>query len=132
MTDAISASAVVADVAPYALALLPVVIGWGVAEFRKYTRIPISQAAVDKLNTLAQAEAGAMVAASETNLAGVAINVASPEIAAAAARIIAAAPGLLDDAGLSPDHVATMIAGHIGVMQASAAAPPLPAETAKP
>jgi len=124
MTDTISASAIVADVAPYAIALIPVFIGWGVNEFRKASNIQVSQAAIDKLDTLAQAEAGAMVAASETNLAGVAVHVGSQPVADAASRIVAAAPGILADAGLSPAIVATMVAGHVGAMQASAAATP--------
>lgn len=124
MTDSISAPALVAAVAPYALALLPVAIGWAAAEIRKRAKIDISQAAIDKIDTLAKAEGGALIAASETNLAGVAIRVGSPAIAEAATRIIAAAPDLLAEAGLTPDHVATMVAGHVGAMQASAPAAP--------
>lgn len=134
MTDsatAVAAAPLVADLAPYALALLPVVIGWGVAVFHRYAGVQISQGDVDKLDTLAKAEAGALIAASETNLAGAAIPVGSPLIAAAAARIVAAAPGLLDSAGLSPESVATMIAGHLGAMQATQGAPAASAAPAK-
>lgn len=113
-------------VAPYAVALLPFVIGWGVAEFRKFTGVQFSQGAVDKLDTLAKAEAGALIAASPTNLAGVAVPVGSSMIAAAANRILSAAPTILDDTGLTPDAVAAMVAGHLGAMQAQQASAPAP------
>ena len=131
-TTAIAAAPLVADLAPYALALLPVVIAWGVAEFRKFTGIQVSAGAVDKLDALAHAEAGALIAASPTNLAGVAIPVGSAIFAAAANRIIAAAPSILADTGLTPDAVAAMVAGHLGAMQAGmpAAAPAVPAPVA--
>jgi hypothetical protein len=119
----VAASSLVVDVAPYAIALIPVLVGWGVAEIRKHAGINLSAAAVAKLDTFAEAEAGAAIAASATNLAGVAIPVGSEIVAAAAARILAAAPKLLVDAGISPSQVATMVAGHIGALQASSAAP---------
>jgi hypothetical protein len=122
-TAAIAASTLVADVAPYAAAFISiVVVPWAVAEFRKLTGAKVSQAAVDKLSTLAKAEAGAMMTASETNLAGVAIPLGSKVFADAAARIIAGAPGVLDSAGLTPEAVATMVSGHLGAMQASSPA----------
>jgi hypothetical protein len=119
-TTAIAAAPLVSDLAPYALALLPLVIAWGVAEFRKFTGIEVSAGAVDKLDALAKAEAGALIAASPTNLAGVAIPVGSAMVAGAANHILSAAPTILKDTGLTPDTVAAMVAGHIGAMQASA------------
>jgi hypothetical protein len=129
MTDtatAVAAAPLIASIAPYAVALIPVLIAWGVAEFRKATGVNVSAGAVDKLDALAKAEAGALVAASATNLAGVAIPVRSTIIAGAVTRIVAAAPGVLADAGLTPDAVATMVAGHIGALQASAPAAAAP------
>jgi hypothetical protein len=132
-TATVAASSLIVDVAPYALALVPFVIGWGVAEFRKLTGAQVSQAAVDKLSTLAKAEAGAMMTASETNLAGVAIPLGSKVFADAANRIIASAPGVLASAGLTPDAVATMVSGHLGAMQSSSpAAAAAPAVAAPP
>lgn len=128
-TATISASSLVADVAPYILSVagvvIPVLAAMAVAEFKKLTGIQISQAAVAKLDTLAKAGAGAAIAASETNLAGVAIPVGSATVRNAMTRIVADAPKVLVDAGLSPDNVATLIAGHIGSMQASSAAAPI-------
>jgi hypothetical protein len=126
-TASVAVSTLVADVAPYAIALITaVVVPWCAAEFRKLTGAQVSQDAVNKLNTLAKAEAGALIAASETNLAGVAIPLGSTIVADAAERVIAAAPGVLEKAGLSPSAVATMVAGHIGEMQALAPAPAAP------
>lgn len=124
MTDSalIAVPTLIAFVAPYALALIPVILGWGVVELRKHNLINLSDAAVAKLDTLAEAEAGAMITASETNLAGVAIPLGSKVFADAAARVIAAAPGALDDAGLTPTAVATMVSGHLGSKQASSPA----------
>jgi hypothetical protein len=125
-TATIAASTLVADVAPYAIAFISVVVvPWAVAEFHALTGAKVSQAAVDKLSTLAKAEAGAMMTASESNLAGVAIPLGSKVFAEAADRIIASAPGVLASAGLTPDAVATMVSGHLGAMQANspAAAP---------
>lgn len=125
-TSTIAVSSIIADVAPYVAAFVSiVVVPWAVAEFRRLTGARISQAAVDKLSTLAKAEAGAMMTASETQLAGVAIPLGSKVFADAAERIIESAPGVLTSAGLTPDAVATMVSGHLGAMQASspAAAP---------
>lgn len=126
---AIAASSLVADVAPYALALLPVAIGWLAREISKYTKVKFSQAQLVKLDTFAKAEAGALIAASTTNLAGVSIPVRSPIIAAAAARILDAAPKILAGLDLSPSAVATMVAGHVGALQASAPAPAVAVST---
>ncbi len=126
MSDTIAVSSVIADLAPYALAMIPVVIGWGVQVYTKATNSRVSTDAVNKLDTLAKAEAGALIAASETNLAGQSITVGSGIVADAAVNLVASAPKLLAEAGLSPDQVATMIAGHVGFGQASAPVPVAP------
>lgn len=125
MTDsatAISAAPFVALAAPYIVAVagvfVPALVGMCFAEARKLTGIKIQQAAIDKLSTFAKAEAGALIAASATNLAGEAIPVGSLMIAQAAKRIIDAAPSVLAEAGVTPASVATMVAGHLGAMQA--------------
>jgi hypothetical protein len=127
-TAAIAASTLVAGFAPYLAAFVSiVVVPWAVVEFRRLTGAQVSQTAVDKLSTLAKAEAGAMMTASETNLAGVAIPLGSKLFADAANRIIASAPGVLASAGLTPNAVATMVSGHLGAMQASSPAAAAPA-----
>jgi hypothetical protein len=112
---------IVEVIAPYAVALVLAGIGWGLTEFKKLTGVQVSQADIAKLDAFAKAEAGALIAASTTNLAGESIKVGSPIIAAAATRVIDALPGILDKTGFSPDAVETIIAGHLGAMQASAA-----------
>lgn len=127
-TTSIAVSSIIADVAPYAVTFMSVVVvPWAVMEFRKITGAKVSQSAVEKLSTLAKAEAGAMMTASETNLAGVAIPLGSRMFADAASRIIAGAPGVLASAGLTPEVVATMVSGHLGAMQASSPGPAVPA-----
>lgn len=119
----VAASSLVADAAPYVIALIPVAIGWLAHAIGRYAKIHLDRAEIAKLDMLAKAEAGALIAASETNLAGVAIPVSSPMIASAADRVLSAAPKILADVGLSPAAVATMVAGHVGAMQAGAPAP---------
>ena len=126
MSDTIAVSSVIADLAPYALAMIPVVIGWGVQIYSKATHSQISANAVTKLDILAKAEAGAAIAASETNLAGVSVTVGSGIVADAVTSLVAKAPSILNQAGLSPDQVATIIQGHIGFAQGSAPVPAAP------
>ena len=127
----IAVSSLVADLEPYALALVPIAIGWLAREVSKYTQIRFTQTQLAKLDTITKAEAGALIAASKTNLAGVAIPVGSQMIAEAADRVLDAAPKILGDVGMSPGAVATMVAGHLGSMQANAPAPALPVAAVK-
>lgn len=123
----IAVSSIIADIAPYIVSLVTVVgIPWAVAELRAHTKIQLSQAQLAKLDTIAKAEAGALIAASQTNLAGVSIPVGSKMIEEAADRVLDAAPKILGDLGLSPGAVATMVAGHVGFAQASAPTLPVP------
>lgn len=123
-TASIAVSSLVVDIAPYVIAVasvvIPVLLAMAVKEFQKLTGIQISQAELAKADTLAKAEAGALIAASETNLAGVAIPVGSKLLVGAVDRILDEVPNVLP-----PSVVATMVAGHLGTMQASspAAAP---------
>lgn len=123
----IAVSSLVADVAPYVISIagviIPLIVTMAYNKLHQLTGIEVSKAQLAKLDTFAKAEAGALIAASKTNLAGVAIPVGSPMIAWAADRVIDALPKILADVGLAPRDVATMIAGHIGTMQASSPAP---------
>jgi len=125
MSESISAAPFVYALAPYVapIAQLAIValVGWGVSEVKKYTGFAMSDATVAGLKSAAATEAGALIAASETNLAGQSITVNSPMVVAAAARIAASVPGGLEAFGLTPDHVAHIVAGEIGKLQ-----PPAP------
>jgi hypothetical protein len=118
----IAVSSIIVDAAPYVVALIPFAIGWLAREQAKFTKVQVSQAQLDKLDTLAKAEAGALIAESKTNLAGVSIPVGSKMITDAADRAIAGAPKALEAVGLTPDAVATMVAGHLGFAQANSPA----------
>jgi hypothetical protein len=120
---AVSAAPIVAVVAPYvvqiAIILIPFVFAWLAHEARRYAGVQIQQAALDKIDAWAEAEAGALVAAAADNLATREINVGSPIVAVIASRMAKALPEDLAAAGLSAADVATIIAGKIGKLQAS-------------
>lgn len=131
MTD-VSLAPLVGVLTPYAIQLSAVVIAagasWAAAQFTKATHIKVEAAALDKLTQAADAEAGALIAAADGNLAGVAVHVSNPMIAGAANRIIDGMPKVLDAAGVTPDRVATLVAGALGKLQATMPAA-LPAPT---
>ena len=124
MTDpssAVPVASLIADVAPYILALAGVIIpslaGVAVAELKKITGIQVRQDAVDKLDGMIESAIGAEVAKASDNLATTTIQVGSPVVAAIAAKIIAAAPELLAKAGVDPSSVADKVHGEIGAWQ---------------
>ena len=125
--------------APFVAALEPIVvqvsavivaagISWAAARFARATHVTVQQAALDKLTKAAQAEAGALIAAAGDNLATEKIAVGSPTVAEIANRIVRGMPEALVVAGVTPTHVATMVAGKIGELQArmTSVTPPLP------
>ena len=124
MTDAtfVAAASLVADIAPYALAIVgaltPIAVGWLAAEVRKLTGLQMQQSAIDKLDSMIEAEAGALVAAASDNFATASIPVGSPIVADIAKRVLANAPAVLAADGLTTDVVATKVAGAIGRLQA--------------
>ena len=130
MTNAaIAASAIVADAAPYVVALTGVVtpglVAMGLAELRRLTGLRLQQAAAGRLDAMIEDEIGVLVAAASDNLATTSIPLGSPIVAAIASRIVAAAPDLLAKAGVDPASVARMALGEIGKWQASmTSAPP--------
>lgn len=134
MTDsatAVSATLFVAVVAPFVATLGAAAIRWAlkdaVAEVKKLTGIQIQQAAVDKIDSMAESGAGAAIAAAEGNLASVAIPVGSPIVKKIVEDILKDAPAELAAAGLSPDDVVAKVHGEIGKLQAKATvvAPPV-------
>lgn len=132
----IAVSSLVADLAPYiasvAGVVIPLIITMAYNKLHQLTGIEVRKAQLAELDTFAKAEAGALIAASKTNLAGVSIPVNSPMIAAAADRVLDAAPKILADVGLSPASVAALVAGHLGALQASSPAPAAAVSTPPP
>jgi hypothetical protein len=129
----VAAAPIVAVVAPYlvqlAIVLIPIAVAWLANEFRRGAGVQVRQAALDKIDAWAESEAGALVAAAADNLATDKIPVGSPIVADIATRMMLALPDELKAAGLTPDVVATMVAGKIGKLQASmtSVAPAAPA-----
>jgi hypothetical protein len=126
------------SVAPLLSALTPIVVqvsgvliagaaAWAAARFHQATGITIQQGALDKLTTMTQAEAGALIAEASDNLAGRSITASSPMVADVANKIVRTMPEVLVAAGVTPSGVATMVAGHIGALQSGMPALPPPA-----
>jgi hypothetical protein len=125
MTD-VSLAPLATALAPVAIQVSAVVIAagftWAAAQFSRLTHRKLAQGALDRVTRAAQAEAGAMIAADANNLAGAAITIGNSMVASAASRIITAMPEALDAAGLTPSHVAVMVAGELGKLMAAAPA----------
>jgi hypothetical protein len=120
---AIAAAPIVAVATPYvvqiAIVLIPVAVGWLANELRRHAGVKVQQAALDKIDAWAEAEAGALVAAAADNFATREINVGSPIVAVIASRMAKSLPDDLKAAGLSAADVATIVTGKIGKLQAS-------------
>jgi hypothetical protein len=134
---AVAAAPLVAAVAPYVIAIAgvvaPALVGWGVDQLRKLTGVQLQKAASDRLDSMIEDEVGALVAAASDNLACVSVHVGSPLVAAIANKIVAVAPGVLAEAGVSPAAVAGMVHGEIGKWQAgmTSVSPPSAAAAGK-
>jgi hypothetical protein len=111
-------------IASAAVAAITGGLAWLAPKIAQALHIPVQKAALDSITAAAQAEAGAIVAATTSNLAHVSITVSNPVIADAASRIVNAMPDALEKAGVTPSQVATLVAGKLGEITAPAAAPP--------
>ena len=122
MTDTIPAGALVADAAPYIVAVagvvVPTLVGLALNELRRLTGLKIQQGAADKLDSLIEDKIGGLVAADARNLATATITIDHPMVAGIANAIIAEAPDALAAAGVTPAAVAGMAHGEIGRWQA--------------
>jgi hypothetical protein len=123
MSDTISAAPFISALAPYIVsaagAAVTFLASYGAVLIKRWFGIQTSQAALDRVTAEAKSEAGALVAAAANNLANDEIHVGSPIVADIVLKIAAALPKQLNDAGLTPDRVAILVAGEIGKLQAS-------------
>jgi hypothetical protein len=101
-------------------ATVGVAVTFGVALLKRWTGVTLQSAYVDSLREAAQTEAGVLVAEAADNLSSRSITVASPAIAAAAARIAAAMPDAVRAVGKTPEDLSRLVAGEIGKLQAHA------------
>jgi len=122
-TALIAAAPLVDALAPIvvqvASAVIAIAITWAAARFSKATGIQIQAGALNRITAAAQSEAGALIATAGDNLATKSIPVWSPTVAGIADKLAANLPAEMKAAGLTPDHVATIVAGEIGKLQAS-------------
>jgi hypothetical protein len=128
-TTAVSAAPLVAFVQPYISAVVTALIGaavtYGGYLFHKLTGATLDVAADAAIRKWAASEAGALVAEAADNLSSRSIPVGSAMVAAAVTRLEAVLPDEVKQLGFTPDHLATIIAGEIGKLQAQATAQPV-------
>jgi|SRR5690348_14865006 nitrogen fixation protein FixH len=120
--SAIAAGSIAEALRPAISAVVTAIVGvavtLGVALLKKWTGLTLQSTYVDSLRQAAQTEAGVLVAEAVDNLSSRSITVASPAVAAAAARIAAAMPEAMKAVGKTPDDLGRLVAGEIGKLQA--------------
>jgi len=125
----VTASGIIADLQPYIVTAIGVVIAAiGAlisAQIRKYTGIAVDQATVDKVDKYIADKAAQAVAAAGDNLATHQINVGSPIVVDITGKIVSALPGELAAIGLTPEAVANKLAAAFGRLQAQMASVPV-------
>lgn len=130
----VSLAPLVVALAPFAVQIAGAVAFGAVAFAAKKSAALLhmkwQQGAVESLERAAASEAGAMVAGEANNLSGASVTIYDQRVADAVTRIEDVFPRLLKAAGVTPEHVGTMVLGEIGKLQAGMA-PPAP-ETPKP
>lgn len=122
MSESLTVGGVLAPFAPIlasvAGAIASAAVAYGAAVWARWTHQQIGAEALAKITAAAQSEAAALVAAAADNLATRQIPVGSPIVADIVLKLSGALPGELAAAGLTPDRIATLVAGEIGKLQA--------------
>lgn len=117
---------------PYILAAFGVIFSalltWALAIFQARTGLAISSSARDAMNTAAMNAAGRILASQEATFAHATIDVHSPLIAAEIPKVEASMKDEIGHLGLTPDRIASLIQGKLGVLQAQAQSLPGPAK----
>ena len=117
---------------PYILTVFGIVFSalltWGLTILQTHTGIRVSDNARIVVQQAAVNAAGRILAAQEGSVASMAIDVKSPLLAEQVPLVTAAVGGAIDHLGMTPDRVAALIAGKVGLVQASAT----PAVSASP
>jgi hypothetical protein len=138
MTDTastIAAAPIIETLRPIISAAVTATVGvavtFGVALLKRWTGASLESTYVDSLRQAAQTEAGILVAEATDNLSSRSITVASPAIAAAAARIAGAMPEAVRAAGKTPEDLGRLVAGEIGKLQAYATTISVPIATSR-
>jgi hypothetical protein len=135
MSDtAIAAAPIAAATQPYITAIVTSLVGvgvtYGLAALKRWTGIAIQQSMIDEIESAAETEAAKAVAAASDNLARTQINLGSSVVKTAVQSIIASQTfkTAIAETGMTPNRLASIIAGEIGKLQAqmTAAAPAAP------
>lgn len=124
--QSISLAPLVDFLSPFITVLLQAIIGVAITvvtlQIQKWTGVQVSQNALDKLRAAATTQAGILVAASETNLAGKVITTSHPSVVASANWIMANLPDAAAAVGATPAVLSNIITGEIGKLQAGSPA----------
>ena len=101
---------------------------WAIGILQTHANIHVSDNARAVVQQAAVNAAGRILAAQEGSVATMAVDVRSPLVAEQVPLVTAAVGDAIDRLGMTPDRVAALIAGKVGLVQASAA----PAVSASP
>jgi hypothetical protein len=122
-TSAIAVAPIFDALTPIVVQVVGVVIAaaitFAAARFSAATGYQFKAGALARITAMAQSEGGAWILAEKDNLANRSIPVNSPQIAAIANKIAQALPGEMNSLGFTPSHVAMIVAGELGKLQAS-------------
>jgi len=124
ITNAIAAAPIVTALQPYITAVvgsaITALIGVAVAAFTKWTGVEVSAAYTEAIERAAATEAGKLIAGAADNLSNTSIPVGSPLVAEAVERILTAdhLQKPIAATGMTPDRLASIVAGEIGKLQA--------------
>jgi hypothetical protein len=113
-------------ISAFVTAIVGVAVTFGVALLKRWTGVTLQSTYVDSLRQAAQTEAGVLIAEASDNLSSRSITIASPAIAAAAARIAATMPEAVRAVGKTPEDLSRLVAGEIGKLQAHSTAISVP------
>lgn len=114
------------DLEPYIAAALGVLITSLVALLtaflKQHFNVVLTANQQAQLTSMVKTEAGSWIAKGDASVMNAQVNVGSPDIAAAANKIIAGAPDIAKALGVTPAIVQQKIVGEIGHLQAGSSA----------
>lgn len=108
--------------------LVSALLTWLVTQFQTRTGIHVSADARAAVQQAATNAAGRILASQEGSIANMSVDMHSPLVAAEVPLVTAAVGDAINHLGMTPDRVAALVAGKIGLLQAAAA----PAASAAP
>jgi hypothetical protein len=127
MTDQVSAAPLIQWIEPTLIvingAVMPVLAAWGLKTVSRWTGQKMDQSAQDKIIAAATNEAGKIILAADRSIASAQLSEKSAVVVASAEKIINA-PGLqaaINRLGITPNLVASLVAGALGQAQKSMA-----------